>query len=197
MSSFIGHSMTGAVIALYPEHKISDLNFKWMIWLVFLAVFPDTEYIVLWVAGKKSEIRFTHSLVFCSFLPIITMLYCRFKLCERGRGYKKSAIQAFAAAYSHLLSDMLVGVSSFPLLWPLNDTLFRLPFGILPSAGRIDLMNLYFYRNLLIESGILLPAYSLILMKNSSVYSEKKLIKILLWGILTFFIIWGISLQRR
>ncbi|MDM8551918.1 metal-dependent hydrolase [Desulfobacterales bacterium HSG2] len=194
MSSFIGHSVTGVAIFLYLDRKISERNIMWLAWLIFLAIFPDTEYVLLWLAGKESEIRFTHSLIFCSLLPIATILYCRLRLCERE--YKTVGIQVFVAGYSHLLLDMLVGVSPLPLLWPLNDTLFKLPFGILPSAGRIDLMNIYFYRNLFIESGILLPVYSLILMKNSVRYSEKRLLTLLHGCILMPFLIWGISLQR-
>jgi membrane-bound metal-dependent hydrolase YbcI (DUF457 family) len=191
MSSFIGHSITGAVICIYPDRKISEQNTVLLIWLIFLAIFPDIEYVVLWLAGKESEIRFTHSLIFCSFLPIMTILYCRLKPCERG--YKTVGIQVFVAAYSHLFLDLLVGVSPLPLFWPVNDTLFRLPFGILPSAGRLDLMNIYLYRNLFIECGILLPVYSLILMKNRS---EKRSAAGLHVFVLIPFLIWGIYLQR-
>ncbi|MGF1522629.1 MAG: hypothetical protein ACFBSF_09970 [Leptolyngbyaceae cyanobacterium] len=44
-----------------------------------------------------------------------------------------------------------------PLLFPVNHTLFKLPLGLLPSAGRIQLDNYFLYRNLLIELGVLLP----------------------------------------
>ena len=42
-------------------------------------------------------------------------------------------------------------------LYPFSVEAFRLPFGILPSAGKIDVKNYYFWRNLFLELGVLLP----------------------------------------
>jgi len=95
---------------------------------------------------------------------------------------------------AHLILDLLTGVSSLPLLWPFTGELFKLPFGILPSAGRIALTNRYFYRNLIIESGILLPVYSFILMKGA----VRKRLLLLVLHVLIFipFLVWGITLER-
>ena len=95
---------------------------------------------------------------------------------------------------AHLILDLLTGVSSLPLLWPFTGELFKLPFGILPSAGRIALTNRYFYRNLIIESDILLPVYSFILMKGA----VRKRLLLLVLHVLIFipFLVWGITLER-
>lgn len=63
------------------------------------------------------------------------------------------------AGLSHLILDLSVGVTPLPLLLPLVKISFKLPFGILPSAGRVDLQNYYFYRNLWLEMGVLLPVF--------------------------------------
>ncbi|NEO85783.1 MAG: hypothetical protein F6J87_16255 [Spirulina sp. SIO3F2] len=56
-----------------------------------------------------------------------------------------------------MLLDLLVGVTALPLFWPFDAHRFKLPFGLLPSAGKISLSNPYFYSNLKIELGVLLP----------------------------------------
>ncbi len=195
MASFVGHSVTGTVIYLYSDNSLSK-NHTWLFWLISMAIFPDIEYGFLWLFGTESDIRFTHSLVFCSILPAFTTVYFKLNL-PNDDNNKRPGIQAFASAYSHLVLDLLVGVSPFPLLWPFTDQLFKLPFGILPSAGRIALTNRYLYRNLIIELGILLPMYSFILIKGRMRKSKKYLLAALLY-LLVFipFFIWGIILDR-
>lgn len=194
MSSLIGHSVTGTFIYLCTPNRRSQ-NRSWLAWLVFMAIFPDIDYPFLWLFNMESEIRGTHSLPFCSVMPAFTMVCLRFT--ASAERYEMQCVQAFGAAYSHLVLDVLVGVSPLPLLWPFTDKLFRLPFGMLPSAGQIALTNRYFYRNLVIEAGILLPVYSLILMRNRAERSEKHTM-ILLLHLLVFvpFLIWGIALDR-
>ena len=62
-----------------------------------------------------------------------------------------------AAGCSHLVLDLLVGVSPLPLLWPFLAQSFKLPFGILPSAGKLQLDNYFLFFNLFIELGVLVP----------------------------------------
>ncbi len=81
--------------------------------------------------------------------------------------YGKRAFQVILAALSHLVLDLLVGVTPLPLLFPLSKIPFKLPWGILPSAGKIALNNYYFYRNLLLEMGVLLPIFILISLINT------------------------------
>ncbi len=191
MASFVGHSMTGMAICLYADKSPGKYP-AWLFWLIILAIFPDIDYGFIWLFGLKADIRVTHSIIFCSILPTFTMVY--FKLLPSNERDKKRWIHAFGAAYSHLILDLLTGVSSLPLLWPFTGELFKLPFGILPSAGRIALTNRYFYRNLIIESGILLPVYSFILMKGA----VRKRLLLLVLHVLIFipFLVWGITLER-
>ncbi len=60
--------------------------------------------------------------------------------------------------------DLLVGGTPLPLLWPLSPVLCKLPFGILPSAGRLQLGNHLLYQNLGIELGVILPAVLAVLL---------------------------------
>lgn len=158
---------------------------------MFLAVFPDSEYGAFWLFGVSFPIRFTHSAVFCSILPVCT-LFCLTPDIRRIYG-----IQAFAAAYSHLLLDLLVGVYPMPLLWPFTNTLIKLPFGILPSAGSLVLTNRYLYRNLAIELGILVPLYSFILLRQRI---QQHRYRVLILGVHLMVwipcLVWGFFLSR-
>lgn len=191
MSSFIGHSITGVFV---HSRNTDGKSFPWFLWLVFLAISPDLEYVPAWLSGVRHHTRFTHSIVFCSILPVLTVLY--FKLFPREHRNLKAAVQAFAASYSHIVLDMLTGVSQLPLLWPFTDACFRLPFGILPSAGRLDPSNIYLYRNLLIELGILLPFFSLCRMKGRPTLPGNRVPAALSMAVLILFAVWGISLSR-
>jgi len=68
----------------------------------------------------------------------------------------------FAAPLSHVFLDFLVGVHKNPILWPFSDKLYSLNHGILPSAGRLSFGNYYFWRNLVVELGILIPMIAVI-----------------------------------
>jgi hypothetical protein len=72
--------------------------------------------------------------------------------------------QAMLAGLSHLLLDLLVGVTPLPVWWPFSFQRVQLPFGILPSAGGLSLSNPYLYRNTLIELGILIPLSVLVIL---------------------------------
>ncbi len=75
------------------------------------------------------------------------------------RPFGPYSLQALLAGLSHVLLDLLVGVTQLPLLWPLSQRAFKLPFGVLPSAGSMRLDNYYFFHNLVIELGVLVPLY--------------------------------------
>ena len=64
---------------------------------------------------------------------------------DRGKDFRLHAGQSILAGLSHLLLDMLTGVLPLALLYPYLQV-FRLPFGLLPSAGKIQLTNYLFYR---------------------------------------------------
>ena len=94
-------------------------------------------------------------------LPGVTLLVLRVWLKSSGGSvlgsFKMMRIQLVLAGLSHLGLDLATGVAALPLLFPWHNRLFKLPFGVLPSAGRIQLDNYFLYRNLLIELGVLIP----------------------------------------
>lgn len=107
-------------------------------------------------------------------------------------------IQVILTAFSHLVLDLLVGVGALPLLYPLSFYRFKLPFGLLPSAGRINLANYYIYRNLLIEMRVLLPllfTFIMVFQALEMTFNRKIAIAILI-TISISFMGWAFSLPR-
>jgi hypothetical protein len=169
-----------------------------MAWLVVLAWAPDIDYLVapLRLPGTPI-IRVTHSLVGCLALPLATIAFLRLRG-ERGAVWGWHAFQAAGAGLSHVVLDLLVGVTPAALLWPLSRESFRLPFGVLPSAGWPKLSNPLFYRNLLIELGVLVPLCTgLVLVRTRGLRSWR-------WGLVLGglvlvslgFMAWAMSLPR-
>lgn len=190
MSSFIGHSITGAAI-YFASSRQPKKEWLWLGWLMFLASLPDAEYAYLWLSGSNFAVRFTHSFAFCAIFPAATFLALR----RADRQHR--TVQAAAAAFSHLILDLLVGVSPKAIFWPFMARDVKLPFGILPSAGRLDPLNPALYRNLLIELSILLPLYSLILFHEKIRQSPRR--RSLIIGHLLIFVpaaLIGLSLRR-
>jgi inner membrane protein len=161
VSSFAGHALAAVtVFALGPR----SARALWLGWLVVLALAPDIDYAVRSLdRGPDRSLRITHSLALCSALPALTAGAWR-AAGVRGRELGARSAQAFGAGLSHLALDLLVGVTALPLLWPATDARFRLPFGLLPSAGRLDPRNPLLYRNLLLELGALLPLAAALLL---------------------------------
>lgn len=197
MSSFIGHGLAALTLsALGPATQ--PRRWGWMAWLVVLALAPDIDYLAapLRLPGTPI-IRVTHSLMGCLALPLATIafLYARG---ERGAVWRWHGLQAAAAGLSHVLLDLLVGVTPAALLWPLSRETFRLPFGVLPSAGWPKLTNPLFYRNLLIELGVLVPLFaSVLLVRSRGLRAGRS--AVLLGGLALLclgFMAWAMSLPR-
>jgi inner membrane protein len=159
MSSFLGHSYAAYTIASAArKNSASPLSrLCWTGWLIALASAPDLDYLVHALNSSANHgIRITHSIAFSLVLPLSTgaALYLT-------RGFESQrrslSICAALAGLSHLVLDFLVGVTPLPLLWPLDSSGYVSPIGVLPSAGRMRILNYYLYRNLLIEVGILAP----------------------------------------
>jgi len=86
------------------------------------------------------------------------------------------SLQLFLAGLSHLVMDLCVGVTPLPLMYPAINIPLKLPFGILPSVGKINLGNYYFYRNLMLEMGVLLPIFGLVCMwRDLTIYENNKI----------------------
>jgi len=206
MSSFIGHSLAGLTTYAIAQQIQTDRSnqsnqpdWKWMLWLLVIASIPDIDYLIpaLRVQQVNQTLRITHSLLGVLLLPACTIL----GLCllgKRGRIYKLQSLQVALVGLSHLLLDLLTGVFPLPLLYPFSTQVFRLPFGLLPSAGRIQLSNYLLYRNLLIELGVLLPlSMSLLLSVRNSASSPKRLLIVAVGLVVSIcFMVWAFTLDR-
>jgi inner membrane protein len=206
MSSFIGHSLAGLTVYLTTtELQVSRqlkwpsrYNLPWMMWLITIASIPDIDYLIpsLILQHNNIRVRTTHSFLGALIVPACTILIL-WLLGKRSKVLKLMSLQAILAGLSHLLLDLLTGVLPLPLLYP-NLEVFRLPFGLLPSAGKIQLTNYLFYRNLSIELGVIVPlAISLLLtIKDRTLFGKHHLLVIT--GLLAsgYFMKWAFSLSR-
>lgn len=205
MSSFLGHSLAGVTVYLTMTESLCDRQPRifqnqlfWAAWLVIIACIPDIDYLIpsLIFQHAGHRIRTTHSFVGVLLIPACTIIGL-WLLGDRGKSLKFRSLQSILAGLSHLLLDLLTGVLPLPLLYPSLEV-FRLPFGLLPSAGRIQFTNYLFYRNILIELGVLLPlSISLILMSHDlTVFGKRRSIIIAGLLISSCFAIWASRLSR-
>lgn len=157
MSSFIGHGIAAiGIFSAGPDEQTAIPRRLWLIWLILVAWAPDIDYLVIPLQSSKG--RMTHSILFCMLLPLLTVAVLTWRGIE-GDGLRGYSLQVVTSSLSHLVLDLLVGVTPLPLLWPITNQLFKLPFGILPSAGGLYITNPLLWRNLLIETGVLLPVF--------------------------------------
>lgn len=185
MSSFVGHGLI-AVTLTVPNMKYRSTHrlffWAWALWLLVVAWGPDIDYV--WPVVHPSAhngLRISHSLVSSSILPGLTVLWL-WRQTALPLSRRWLCLQSVGASLSHLVLDLLVGVTPLPLLYPISMALVRLPFGILPSAGKIDVENYYFWRNLYLELGVLLPALAACLLTWSASHTHKKRALALIWG---------------
>jgi membrane-bound metal-dependent hydrolase YbcI (DUF457 family) len=199
MSSFLGHSLAAYSLFSLDQRKWPSTRGRamWLGWLLVLASAPDIDYLIPTLGSPAHQgSRITHSIAFSLILPLSTVgvLYLVKGLKSKRRLLSMCAV---LAGLSHLVLDLLVGVTPLPLLWPLSSTAFSSPVGILPSAGRIQLSNYYLYRNVLIEVGVLVPIFyvarELFLGGSSTLNRARTLILLLVAGC---FMMWSASLSR-
>ncbi len=199
MSSFLGHTLAAVTIHSIAKPDSSKSHLRvWLGWLVVIASAPDIDYIIpIFHPSSHQGTRITHSIFSSLLLPLSTigiLLLIR----VRGQTLKTCSLQVILAGLSHLVMDLLVGVTPLPLLYPWHLQLFKLPFGILPSAGRIQIDNYLFYKNLFIEMGVLIPLFSSIFItsKGYEVLQKQKIIVPLLLFISACFMTWAFNLSR-
>ena len=199
MSSFLGHSLAAYSLASAARHRQepAPLRFAWAVWLVVLASAPDADYLIAGLNSRAHHgLRITHSVAFSLALPLCTAVTLCLT-CRDGRKLKTLSACAALAGLSHLFLDFLVGVTPLPLLWPFSAATFTSPVGILPSAGRVQLSNYYFYRNLVIEMGILAPTlYVARGLYRGTVGRQNRARAIVLLMLAGCFIAWSLSLSR-
>lgn len=195
MSSLFAHTLIGA--ALFT--RIGKVNsWKGVInccFAAFLAMTPDIDYVIYWLFDYRLNPRYTHSIFYCL---LISAIFSLIKLAIAKNGMANLPYWLlWVAPLTHLAMDLLVGVYPMPLYWPLNPDLVVLPFGILPSAGRLNIFNYYFWRNLFIESGILLPIIIFFVpFLNRRIIKNIFYRNALLLVVLCTFCFWGASLSR-
>ena len=163
MSSFVGHSLVAWTIGATASYRRTEISTRrhygvgWLSWLIVVALAPDLDYLLPFLhPSSHVGLRITHSLLACQLLPLLTLIYLRCREASKPVLWT-SGVQLILAGLSHVGLDLLVGVTALPLVWPLSDQVFKLPFGLLPSAGRLSLFNPYLYYNLAIELGVLIP----------------------------------------
>jgi inner membrane protein len=205
MSSFIGHSLASLTIYLTTteirsnrQSQVIKHNLLWLLWLVVIASAPDIDYLIpdLILQDAGHRIRTTHSFIGVSIVPACTIL-ALWLSGQRGTIFKLRAGQSILAGLSHLLLDLLTGVLPLALLYP-HLEVFRLSFGLLPSAGKIQLTNYLFYRNILIELGIFIPLLisSILMIRDSNQFGKHRLIIISRLLVSACFIRWASTLSR-
>jgi hypothetical protein len=199
MSSFVGHSLAAVSIYTLSDYPITPLKRRlWLGWLVVLACAPDIDYLIPALRlGSDPIVRITHSIFGSLLLPLLTIVI----LVWRGFRDQSLAIrsrQVIAAGLSHLVLDLLVGVTPLPLFWPFSFDLVHLPFGILPSAGRIDLHNPLLYINLYIELGVLVPLVivAYLIYRHRIANMIQKVISVGLIALSLSFMLWASNLSR-
>lgn len=199
MSSLLGHSLAAYSLASATRYcqGSTSLRFLWAGWLIVLASAPDVDYLIPALNSRAHHgLRITHSVAFSLVLPLCTVL--ALGLASRGRrGLKSLGVCASLAGLSHLVLDFFVSVTPLPLLWPFSMATFASSIGILPSAGRVQLSNYYFYRNLVIEMGILVPMLYVaraVYCGTIGVQNRARIIVLLM--VAGCFIVWSLSLSR-
>ncbi|MFT3771806.1 MAG: metal-dependent hydrolase [Minicystis sp.] len=189
MSSFLGHTL--AAFTVSQATRAPRQHRLWFLWLAVLASAPDIDYLVPALHLGALRYRISHSLVGALLLPALTSAV----LCVFVRDaplLRRMVVQTFLAGGSHLLLDLLVGVTPLPLFWPLWQERIRLPFGILPSAGGVSLSNPYLYRNTLIEMGVLAPISALLIRRSRL----RPIHRVLLAATSAAFVTWSVLLAR-
>jgi len=139
-------------------------------------------------------IRYTHSIGYVFIVGIMALFFRNFI-------FKKALSLVpfylfFMAPFSHLVLDFLVAVYGNPYFYPFSTSLFTSALGILPSSGRIDFYNYYFWRNMLIELAIFVPMF-MVLVPHVRAYVLKR--RLLLLFLSIFFIVGifvGVRLDR-
>ncbi|MEM6869067.1 MAG: metal-dependent hydrolase [Cyanobacteria bacterium P01_C01_bin.121] len=202
MSSFIGHGLaavtTFAATPPWRQPFISRLGtLLWMGWLIVLAWMPDIDYAFPILRMSQHEgMRITHAVASSLLVPVLTGM-ALYAAGLRSEKLRTCCWQSAIAGLSHILMDFCVGVIGLPLLWPFHKAVIAAPIGLLPSAGSPHWQNYYFYQNLLIELGIVVPIMIVFLCNLPWQTNKLKLWQsLVLIGTAAYFLQWSIGLSR-
>ncbi len=195
MSSLIGHTLIGAAL-FAREHKIDSPKAAVLCFFIAgLAVSPDVDYIIRWVFHYRIEPRYTHSIGYCLAVALLAWAM-KASICRHLLASIPTSL-LFLAPFSHLVLDLMVGVYPMPLFSPLSAKVIVIPFGVLPSAGRLQLTNYYLWRNLFIELGILIPIVIVLIPRWRTAILQNSLPRqLLVLALFLCFVSVGASLSR-
>ncbi len=195
MSSFIGHALIGSAL-FAREHKIDSPRALLLCFFIAgLAVSPDVDYIIRWIFHYRIQPRYTHSIGYCLAMALIAWAM-KASVCRNLLAIIPTAL-LFLAPFSHLLLDLMVGVYPMPLFYPLTAKVIVMPFGVLPSAGKLQLTNYYLWRNLFIELGILMPIAVVIVPRWRNAILQNSLPRqLIVFTLFLCFVLLGASLSR-
>lgn len=191
MSSFLGHALAGFTAyrcCRYGKHPSP----RWAaIPFIGVAMAPDLDYLAVWLFGYAANPRISHSLVVA--LAAVAIVHRM----TTEKGWARLPFSGLlAAGVSHALLDFLVGAHPVPLFWPF-DAGVTSPVGVLPSAGALAFGNVYLWRNLLIELGVLLPVSALLIALCRGCPARRVLKRALLVApVWMVFVGWSVALSR-
>lgn len=188
MSSLAAHALAGVTVYLCSVGR-TPRGWRSAAALVCLAVCPDLDYLGVWLLGYAATPRVTHSLLFAVAAAMLVQRIAR----AGGTGLPLRWL--LVASVSHPVLDLLVGAHPVPLWWPLQAAM-AVP-GVLPSAGALRLDNLYLWRNLLIELGVLLPvSAALVAIAHGSWGRRWRAWAVWMAPLWALFVVWSVSLSR-
>ena len=152
---------------------------------------PDLDYLAVWWFGYAANPRISHSLVVA--LAAVAIVH---RMTSDNRRARLPFVGLLAAGVAHALRDFLVGAHPVPLFWPF-DAGVTSPVGVLPSAGALAFGNVYLWRNLLIELGVLLPVSALLVAVCRGCPAQRVLARALFVApVWIVFVGWSVALSR-
>lgn len=186
MSSILGHILVGAAIGDNAGANLKKQKVILCLFYVALSIAPDLDYLPNWLFGLNMEPRYSHSVGGCFFISIMGLVPIIYYFGQTLT--KASIVLVFASPLSHILLDFMVGVHKNPIFWPFISNTYASNFGVLPSAGRLSITNLYLWRNLVIELGILAPLTLILsatgrhIARNNKLLSATAILSFLFFG---------------
>lgn len=140
MSSPVGHSLAGYVIASYRERSLKPYDIKNLFFYIFMANAPDLDFIPGMLVGQPN--LYHHGISHSLGAGILVAALVAFLIGIKRKGRLKRDFFYLLTIYvSHLLLD-LISIDGRPLLgipffWPLSEAYLMLP--LLPPVLHSEL----------------------------------------------------------
>ena len=167
MTTPAGHFLFGLGVFLSTPRTSRRVTFILLALLMAAAIIPDIDlFPLLWgdmAAANSNHQQFSHSLLFTSAVALLITLAASLLGCGR---FLRLSPYFIAAAWSHLLLDMLTHDSHEPigimLFWPFSDTRFNSPVSLFGGLSKSRLEDLISWHNLGVVAGELMVLAPLI-----------------------------------